>query len=310
MQRKKAPRRELPWDDVRLFLALCRARTIGAAAAALNVDGSTVSRRLVALEEALGATLFDRGREGVAPSKVAEDLMPVAEEMEAVMNRFTTTADALEREVAGLVRIACPADVAEVVVAPMIEELLARHPQLRIAIDPGETVVDLSRREADLALRTVRPTRGDLVVTRLATARWVLAATPELARDLGTLRTWSAAPWVSWGERLSNIGPARWLAKHAHDVEPIVRSDSLRLQLAVVARGVGVALVPQPSIEHYGLVPVKIAAGLRDDADAWPADELYLVMHRALRDVPRVRVVWDLLLERWSDSAKRRRSRA
>ena len=224
-----------PWDDVRLFLALCRARTVGSAAQALGVDASTVSRRLVALEETLAATLFERSRDGITATKAAEDLLPVAEEIEQVMMRFTNAAEGLEREVTGLVRMTCPPDVAEVVVAPLLRELLAAHPGLRVELDPGEAVLDLTRREADIALRTVRPTRGDLVVTRLARVRWVLVAAPKLAKQLGTLRAWTDAPWVSWGERLANIKPARWVTKHAHPADPVVRSDSLLVQLAVVA---------------------------------------------------------------------------
>jgi DNA-binding transcriptional LysR family regulator len=150
-------RETLQWDDVRLFLALCRARTLGGAARTLGVDGSTASRRLAALEAALSTVLFDRGRDGISPSKAAEDLLPVAEEMEAVMTRFAHAADGLEREVSGLVRMTCPPDVADVVVAPLLGELFQRHPALRIEIDPGEAVLDLTRREADLALRVVRP---------------------------------------------------------------------------------------------------------------------------------------------------------
>lgn len=287
-----------PWDDVRLFLALCRARTVGSAAQALGVDASTVSRRLVALEEILAATLFERSRDGITATKAAEDLLPVAEEIEQVMMRFTNAAEGLEREVTGLVRMTCPPDVAEVIVAPLLRDLLAAHPGLRVELEPGEAVLDLTRREADIALRTVRPTRGDLVVTRLAQVRWVLVAAPKLAKQLGTLRAWTDAPWVSWGERLANIKPARWVTKHAHPADPVVRSDSLLVQLAVVAQGVGVALVPEPSVEHYRLTPVKIAPALREAAEEWPTDELFLVTHRALRDVPRVRAVWDLLLER------------
>jgi DNA-binding transcriptional LysR family regulator len=287
---------DLRWDDVRLFLALCRARSITAAARLLAVDASTVSRRLVALEEALGASLFDRSRDGVALTKAAEDLLPVAEEMEAVMARFAGAAEGLERAAAGLVRITSPPDVAEVIVAPLLGELRARHPALRVELIPDETVLDLTRREADLALRVIRPTRGDLVVTRLTEVRWVLAAAPALASRLGTLRAWTDAPWIAWGERLAHIPPARWLAAHAPAVEPSVTTDSQILQLALARAGVGCALVPSPSVAHYGLVEVALGRPLRTAARAWPTSELFLVTHAALRNVPRVRVVWEMLL--------------
>ena len=305
MQHLARPTEALRWDDVRLFLALCRARTVGEAGRALGVDSSTVSRRLTGLEEALAATLFDRSHEGISATKAAEDLLAVAEEMEAVMLRFTHAADGLEREVSGLVRIACPPDVANVVVAPLLCELFALYPALRVEIAPGEAVIDLTRREADLALRTVRPAQGDLVVTRLTSVRWVLVASPELSRALAPLRSWSAAPWVGWGAGLSMIGPARWLGTHAKGVEPVLRSDSLMVQIAAVTAGVGVALEPEPSAQHFGLAPVKLAPSLRADAASWPTDELFLVTLRALRDVPRVRALWDLLLLRAGGRAPR-----
>ena len=226
------------------------------------------------MQEVLSVTLFERGRDGIAPTEAAEELMPVAEEIEEAMARFMREAEGLEREISGLVRIACPPDLAEVIIAPLVPELRARHPALHLEIHPGETVLDLTRREADLALRTLRPARGDLVVTRLGTVRWAVVAIPEDARSLGTLRSWTDAPWVGFGERLASLAPARWLATHARGAEPVVRSDSLMLQVVLARKGVGVALVPEPSAEHYGLVPVKTSAALRAGADAWPSDEL------------------------------------
>lgn len=300
---------DLKWDDVRLFLALCRSRTVGEAGRALSVDASTVSRRLVALEDALATSLFDRSHDGISATKAAEDLVLVAEEMEHAMTRFANAADGLEREVSGLVRIACPPDVADVVVAPLLRELLTRHPALRVEIAPGEAVLDLTRREADLALRTVRPVQGDLVVTKLTTVRWVVAASRALAGEIGTLRAWSDRPWIGWGERLSHLEPARWLTTHVKTAEPVVRSDSMMVQLSVVASGVGIALLPEPSVAHYGLEQPKLAPALRASAAAWPSNDLFLVTHRALRDVPRVRALWELLLasaKTWSHSSARR----
>jgi DNA-binding transcriptional LysR family regulator len=304
MQRKPRSAAPLHWDDVRLFLALARARTLGGAARSLGVDSSTVCRRLAALEETMAVNLFDRGRDGITATKAAEDLLGVAEEIEEVIHRFANAADGLEREVAGAVRITCPSDVAQVVVAPLLRGLLGEHPKLRIVIDSGEALLDLTRREADLALRTIRPTHGDLIVTKLATAPWVLAATAEHVRQLGKLKAWTDARWIGWGERMAMVGASRWLAAHAPAVEPVVCSDSLAVQIAALTEGVGVALVPAPSLAHFGLEPVKLAPALREAATHWPADDLFLVTHRALREVPRVKVVWDRLLARLGPLAR------
>jgi DNA-binding transcriptional LysR family regulator len=300
---QRTPSVALHWDDVRLFLAVYRSATVGVAAKALGVDASTVSRRLVVLEAAVKASLFDRGRDGVAPTKAAEDLMPVAEEIEAGIQRFAIAAEGLERTASGLVRLTCPADVADVVVAPVLGELRGRHPGLRFQLDPGEAVLDLTRREADLALRTARPTRGDLIVTKLATIRWVVAAAPAVAHALGPVKRWADLPWIGFGDRLAHIPPARWHAQRVGG-DSVVRSDSLAVQLSSVVAGLGVALVPAPSVAHYGLVPIALAAKLRADAAAWPVNDLFLVTHRALRDVPRVKVVWDALVARLAAMTK------
>jgi DNA-binding transcriptional LysR family regulator len=300
------PHYGLRWDDVRLFLALCRARTVASAAGSLGVDASTVSRRLATLEEELGASLFDRNRDGITPTEAAENLMPVAEEIEAGMLRFTNAAQGLEREASGLVRLACAPDVAAVLLMPLFKELLARHPALRLEVEEGLTTLDLTRREADLAVRVVRPVRGDLLVTRLMVARWVLVGSPELAAGVGKLRAWNDVPWISWTERNAHAPQPRWLAKHARGIEPIVRTDSFAVQLAAAVAGLGVLLVPEPSAVHHGLVPLKIGPALKEAAQDWPESELFLVTHRALREVPRVRVVWDLLVERLGGETRRK----
>ena len=85
----------------------------------------------------------------------------------------------------------------------------------------------------------------------------------------------------------------------------MLRSDSLMVQIAAASAGVGVTLMPEPSAQHYGLLPVKLAHGLRAAAAEWPKDELFLVTLRALREVPRVRALWELLLQRVGGRATR-----
>lgn len=300
MQRIDARLANLQWDDVRLFLALVRSRTLGEAAELLQVDGSTVSRRLAALEENLAASLFDRGRSGVTATPAADALMPIAEEIEHAMARFAGAAESLEREVTGLVRIACPPDAAEVRIVPHLPELLGQHPGLRVDILAGESVVDVSRRAADIAVRVVRPETGDLIVRTVDPIEWVVAASPALAKVLGTVRRLGDVPWVTFGDRYQHIPIAKWVATHTGG-DPVVRSDSLRVQIAVVAAGLGAAMLPGPSVPFYGLVPVKLAPKLQRESPLPPASPLYLLTHRALRNVPRVKAVWEFLLEQLTD---------
>lgn len=298
MHRNEAP---LAWDDVRLFLTLYRARTVGEAARVLGVDPSTVSRRLVGLERALATTLFERGRDGVKATEAAEDLLPTAELVEHGVQQFAHAADGLEREVAGLVRITCPPDVAEVFLMPVLQEMLRAHPELLVEIEPSESVRDLTRREADLAMRVVRPQRGDLVFKKVFEVQWVVAAAPSLVERLGQLQTWSEVPWVACGEQFDQIPAARWRAARAGDVPPRLRSDSLATQVHAAVAGLGVGLFPAPTARHHGLVPLNATPALAEELKTAPSQDLYLVTHRALRTVPRVRVVWDGLAAAFAD---------
>lgn len=288
---------EVRWDDVRVFLALFRERNLAGAAARLGLDPSTLSRRLVGLEEALGARLFDRTREGLVPTTAAEQVLPSAEEVERGMLGFARAADALEVAVEGVVRITAPPGLADGFIAPALGRLLARHPRLRIELDASTQVADLTRREADLALRTVRPRSGDLVMVRLTGTRWRAMTSAAYAAELGTLERWSDARWIGWGAELSQIGPSQWLGRHAPGVEPVLRSNSFAAQLAAAESGLGLMLVPESFAVIRKLVPVAYAPALEASAEQWPKDELWLVGHRALREVPRVAAVWQFLAD-------------
>jgi len=285
----------LEWGDVRLFLALCRARSLGDAARGLGIDISTVSRRLAALEDNLTVTLFDRSRSGITATEAAERLLPVAEEIEHGMLRFAGEAESLERDVSGWVRLACPTDAAEVLVVPLLPSLLARHPGLHLDLLAGEKLVDVNRRDADLALRTARPEAGDLVVTKLLTITWRPAALPATVTALGRIKRWSDVPWIGCAEAFRHTTPGRWFQSELEGIEPVVRSPNLRVQIAAVEAGLGVALVPDRSLEHYGLAALNLAPKLRKCS--WPEDTVYLVTHRSLRRIPRVAAVWDHFIE-------------
>jgi DNA-binding transcriptional LysR family regulator len=282
---------------VRLFLSLCRTRRLAATAHALGFDTSTASRRLARLEAQLGLPLFDRTREGLAPTAAALRLLAPAEDMERASQHFGGELPGLEREVEGVVRLSVPPGVAESFITPMLPELSRRHPGLRFELDASTRQADLTRREADLAVRTIRPSGGPLVRALLTKAPWVPMASPEVAAGLGVLSRWDEAPWVGWGFELRQLHAARWLEARVKE-PPVLRTNSFGAQVSAVQRGLGVALVPAPYEAVHGLAPLRLSRRLAADARSLPVDELWLVAHEHLRRVPRVAAVWDFIAAR------------
>ena len=285
------------WDDIRLFLTLFRERTLSAAGSKLGLDGSTISRRLVAFEEALGRSLFDRSRDGLLPMPAALELLPLAEEMERASQRFAEQVEALDGAPEGIVKLTMPPAVAEVFVVPQLPRLTARFPRLSVHIDTSQRRLDLARGEADIALRDSPQAAGDVVVTRLFQLDFGILAAPAFAQRIGILRDWNAVPWISWGDPVMHLPAAAWLATHAPTIEPVLRSSSLAVQLAAVQRGMGIALLPKVFASSHGLVSLPIAPSLETEAKSFPVDELWLAASRARRDLPRIAVVWEFLLE-------------
>jgi DNA-binding transcriptional LysR family regulator len=295
MQGRAAP----AWEDVRLFLALYRGRTLAVAARAVALDPSTLSRRLVGLEQALGTRLFDRTREGLVPSEGAELLLPAAEEMEQAHSRFSRDASRFERAVEGVVRLSVPPGLAESLVAPALVRLRQRHPGIQVDLDASLHFADLTRREADLAVRTRRPQTGDLISVKLGERVWTpMAARSALKRR--PIRDWGAHPWIGWGDDLASFPPAQWVARHVPRTAVVLRTSHVPSQLAAVASGLGVALLPPAYARLAALVPVRAAAGLAASVAELPRNETWLVGHRALRAVPRVGAVWTFLVEEFA----------
>ena len=294
---------EARWDDVRVFLAAYRDGSLGVAAGHLGLDVSTVSRRLTTFEEAIGARLFDRTRQGLVRLEAAEIVLPAAEAMEAAHARLARDASALDAEASGVVRLSIPPGMADVFIAPALPELRARHPKITLEIDASVRVVDLTRHAADIALRTIRPEGADLLLTKLSTARWVAVTGKRLAKKLGAVERWEDVPWVAWDRDLSSLPAARWLAKHVPQGDIALRTSHFASQIAAAEAGLGAALIPVLYLRNKRLARVLYDASLESSAVEWPEDDLWLVGHRALREVPRVAAVWAFLKALpWTDN--------
>jgi len=292
---RMAPLR-LDWEQVRLFLAVAREHSLAAAGARLGMDVSTVSRRLDRLETDVGAPLFDRTREGTRPTALAEHMLPHAEEMELSAARFASAGAKVETEVEGVVRLTVLPGIADVFVAPALAKLHRRYPRLVVELDASVSYADLTRREADIAVRASRPTSGELVTMKLITVRALPMTSPRYAHELGKLKRLEDARWVSWGADLAHLPDAAWLRTHGPEVTPVMRTSHFASQLAAARAGLGVVIASAP-YGKTGLVAIEPSKALGEAWAALPTGELWLVGHRALRFVPRVAAVWTFIVE-------------
>jgi DNA-binding transcriptional LysR family regulator len=292
-----AKTQQFDWDDARVLLALFRERTLRGAAQQLGVNASTIGRRLEALEQALAARLFDRNLDGVLPTAAAERLLAHAEQLEQAALGLAAAAEGFEREPEGVVRLSALPGIADHFVAPSLGRIHARYPRLRLELDSSIAYADLTRREADLALRIMRPTSGDLVAQKLSEDRDTILGSAAYIESLGTLRDFADARWLDWGHDLALLPSSQWLRARVPETAIVMRSSSINALLSAAEHGVGLVLLSSVFQRVRPLVEAKLSAALAEQAAELGTLELWLVGHRALRDVPRVAVVWDFIIE-------------
>lgn len=285
--RARMPAPDIRWDDLRLFLVAYRTRSLTRAASELGLNQSTTSRRLSAFEASLGALLFDRTPEGLVATEVAERMLPAAEQAEAATHEALRAIDGQARGLEGDVRLALSEGMSFFGVAPLAWKLRERHPGIVLHLVISNTLADLTRREADLALRFVRPDRGDLVAKRVYEGKYALFASPSLVASIGADEP---MPLVGWDEANAHLPEARW--EDGTGAPIVARAGTLTTRVALARAGCGAIELPMELGRRLdGLVIVERGEDVPLRTEAW------LVAHRALRDVPRVRAVWDFVEE-------------
>lgn len=282
---------DVSWDDLRLFLASWHAGSFSGAAEALGCSQATLSRRIAALEEALGQPLFDRTRRGLVPTEAARALQPHVAGMAGCVEAAGAELEGLSDEPSGVVRIAVPPGVAVDLLPLLAMELRRRHPAICLEVLSDNLALDLSLREAEIALRSTRPGGGDLVSRRLPDIPQVLCAAPSLIAALPEQPTLADVPLLQWSHELAHIPLARWIHQALDGRAPALLTNSFLAMRAAALAGVGAMLLPEVQATVAGLAVVPV------DAPPCPIGSWYLVVPRPLRRIPRVAVVVALILE-------------
>ena len=272
------------WDDLRVFLAVARAKTVRQAAATLRVDPTTVTRRVAAFEESLGVSLFDHVQKGIALSPQGEAMLEAAVSMEASVQKFELRAVGSQQEPVGLVRIA----VAELLVMAWTEELVAfckAHPKLSVEVVAGDEMHNLSKREADIAVRVAQRPPPHLVGRKFSPVAVSVYGSAKLRRAHDI----HSAPWIGWSGLTDDEGAVgQTRARLGATGRFVVKANSYGLMMDFVRAGAGVCVLPcglgdfDPLLERFA------------EPELLP-QPLWLLTHPDLQHAPRVRAVFDEL---------------
>ncbi|MBN7777873.1 LysR family transcriptional regulator [Nitratireductor aquimarinus] len=274
------------WDDVRVFLAVARAGQILGAAKRLGLNHATVSRRVAALEDAIGAKLFHRLTTGTELTAAGEQLLATAERMEADMIAARAEIAGESEDVTGTVRIGAPDGFGVAFLAPRLGALTARHPGLSVQLVPVPRSLSLSRREADIAVTVDRPTEGRLVAAKLVDYTLGLYASkdyaqahdlPKQAADLSAHRLVGYVPDLVFSPTLD----------YAAEVSESWRTDfavsSAMGQVEAVRAGAGIGILHTfIARRHDDLVPIDWAGPIRRS--------YWTVYHESMRPTRRIQV--------------------
>lgn len=276
---------DLDWQDLRHFAAFARARTLSGAAKRLAVDHVTVARRIAALEAAIGVRLLDRRPRVALLTAEGERVAASVLAMETSAEAVARTARGLAPELGGSVSVTAPPTLINALIAPNLGKLRARHPDLTLQLVGDKRIASLGRREADIALRLVRPTEPELVVKRLGSFAFGLYGhRAYLART--EPRDHEFIAFDASGESLPQHA---WLLRHAGSRRIALRTNDLESQVAGALAQVGIVTLPfYVASRHPVLVPVPTR--LRPITR-----ELWLVVHEDLRAVASVRAVMEFV---------------
>jgi len=289
----------LNWNGLRIFLAVAESGSLTAAAKTLGSNQPTVGRQIDSLEEELGTKLFQRSVKGLALTDEGDKLLDDCKEIESLIVKIKRSVDG-EEIIKGTVRIALPEGLCLEVLTPLLTHFYRDYPDISLILNVSSNTANLTRGEADIAVRLFRPTESNLVVRQLGRMDMGLYAsnsyiskhgTPSKPEDLTQHRI------IAYGDQLATLPENRWLVEHSGPSSQVLCSDSTNTRLRATATGVGISIQPHLFARaNPQLTPLLEEVSL-------PGHEIWLVYHNDLRQSARVRAVVSFITSHFSSLA-------
>ena len=285
------PFKNLAWDDFRLVKAISDSRGLAGAAADMGVNHSTVFRRLGQIEDALGAKLFERHRSGYAPTPAGEEMVALAARLETDITSFTRRLAGREIAASGELRVTTNDSLLVHLLTPIFARFRERHSGVQLDIVLANQALNLSKRDADVAIRATDSPPDTLVGRRAATIAWALYGRRADFRDEqpGIVELLGTRTWVSLGENLSHVQAVQFLKEHVPPERIAYRVNTVLGLAEAVGEGLGIGHLPC-FIGDANPDLLRLSSPNPDfSADLW------LLTHPDLRHSPRVRVFLDFV---------------
>lgn len=278
------------WNDLKYLLAVARHGSTLAAARKLQVNQSTVQRRLAELEARLKLRLVERSPSGYRLTAAGSTVLPAAQAVAEAVEAFEQHVAAAAH--AGILRLTCPEPIAiRLTRTGLIDRFHARHPDIRIQFVLADRYIDLSKGEADVALRS-GDTEGDLIGRKIADSIWAVYASRDYVDRNGapaSVDCLKTRPLIAFDETLSRHRLSLWLREIAPDAQYAARGDSVLGLVSAAKAGVGVAALPialgdsEPDL-------IRVLEPIPELARAWR-----LLAHPDARHLPRVEAFFDFI---------------
>ena len=281
----------LSLGDLELLLALVRGRTLAGAAERLKVDASTVFRSIKRIEKELGELLFERSRQGYQPTELARELACHAERIEAQLQEAREVAHKGDGEPSGTLRISTTDTLLHGLLLPVLSRFSAAYPKIELELVVANALADLSRRDADVAIRVTKKPPEYLAGSRLGTLKSaVFASSTYLERRAQPLRL-EEVDWIALDESLSDHPSARWRRQRYPKLAPRVRCNSVLSVAGSVVWGLGVGVAPVFLFRDNP--QVRMIEGPVAELE----NDLWMLAHRDVRRLQRVRLLFDFFRE-------------
>ena len=285
----------LSWDDFRVVKAIADAHSLGGAAQALALNHSTVFRRLQAIEHQLGSRLFERSRGSYALTPCGEAMVRLAERMGEEIVTFERQVTGHDLRPSGELRVTTNDTLLVYLLPEVLAAFRRAHPEIVLDMVVSNQALNLTRRDADVALRATDAPPETLVGRRICAIAWAIFGAKDRAFE-GDPRQFD---WIGFGDNLATLKAAKWLSQHAAGERVVYRINTVLGLAEAAAAGIGLALLPcfigssTPGLRRLSAVKPQLENGL------------WILTHADLRQTARVRAFMDFAA---SEIAKRRQT--